>query len=172
MVIQQLHRIARRNGEEAAEELADTYRRLIRIAQQTQRQAKRVVDVLQTVSAAAGQRLHQQFEEILPFMDQVIDQTEQRVIDDEKLSAGEKIVSLFEPHTQIVKRQKAGTATEFGRKLWLEEVEGAIVSGDRILEEPGQDDRYLEQSLTDHQQRFGHPPWLLAGQPRRLLAHQ
>jgi len=52
---------------------------------------------------------------------------------------------------------------EFGRKLWLEEVEGGIVSGYRILDEPGQDDPYVAQSLADHQQRFGHPPWLLAG---------
>jgi IS5 family transposase len=162
-VIQQLHRVARRKGEEAAEELTDSYRRLIRIAQQTQRQGQRVAEALQTVSAAAGQRLHQQFEEFLPLMDQVIYQTERRVIHGEKLCAAEKLVSLFEPHTQIIKRQKAGKATEFGRKLWLEEVEGGIVSGYRILEEAGQDDRYLAQSLTEHQQRFGHPPWLVAG---------
>jgi transposase, IS5 family len=102
--------------------LTDTYRCLIRIAQQTQRQAQRVVDALQTMSAAAGQRLCQQFEEILPLMEQVIYQTERRVIDDEKLSAAEKIVSLFEPHTEIIKRQKSGEAVEFGRKLWLAEV--------------------------------------------------
>src|SRR5947209_4913552 len=160
--IQQLHRIARRKGEEAAEELTETYRHLIRIAQQTERQAQRVVEELQTVSVPAGQRLHQQCEEVLPLIDQVIYQTERRVIHDEKLCAAEKLVSLFEPHTQIIKRQKAGKATEFGRKLWLEEVEGGIVSGYRVLEEAGQDDRYLEQSLAEHQQRFGHPPWLLA----------
>src|SRR5947209_94708 len=62
-VIQQLHRVARRKGEEAAEELTEAYHRLIRIAQQTERQAQRVVEELQTVSAAAGQRLHRQFEE-------------------------------------------------------------------------------------------------------------
>jgi IS5 family transposase len=162
-VIQQLHRIARRKGEEAAEELTATYRRLIRIAQQSQSQAQRVAEALQRMSVPAEQRLHQQFEEVLLLMEQVIYQTERRVIHDEKLSAREKIVSLFEPHTEIIKRQKAGKAVEFGRKLWLEEVEGGIVSGYRVLEEPGQDDRYLKQSLADHQQRFGHPPWLVAG---------
>ncbi len=140
----------RRKGEEAAEKLTDAYRRLIRIAQQTQRQAQRVVDALQTVSAAARKRLHQQFEEILPLMEQVIYQTERRVLYDERLSAREKLVSLFEPQTQIIKRQKAGKAVEFGRKLRLEEVEGGIVSGYRVLGEKGQDDRYLAQSLTDH----------------------
>jgi transposase, IS5 family len=162
-VIQQLHRVARRKGEEAAEELTDTYRRLLRIAQQSHTQAQRVVEALQCLRTSVGQQLSEQLEEVLPLMEQVIYQTERRVIDDEKLSAAEKIVSLFEPHTQIIKRQKAGKAVEFGRKLWLEEVEGGIVSGYRILDEPGQDDPYLAQSLIDHQQRFGHPPWLLAG---------
>lgn len=162
-VIQKLHRVARRKGEEAAEELTETYRRLIRIAEQSHTQARQVMDALRTVSVPAAQRLQEQLEEVLPLMDQVIDQTERRVLNDEKLSAAEKIVSLFEPHTQIIKRQKAGKAVEFGRKLWLEEVEGGIVSGYCILEEPGQDDRYLERSLADHRQRFGHPPWLLAG---------
>jgi IS5 family transposase len=162
-VIQQLHRVARSKGEEAAEELTETYRRLIRIAKQSEHQARRVVEALRTVSAPTEQRLHRQLEEVLPLMEQVIYQTERRVLSDEKLSAAEKIVSLFEPHTQIIKRQKAGKAVEFGRKVWLEEVEGGTVSGYRVLEEAGQDDRYLEQSLADHQQRFGHPPWLVAG---------
>lgn len=162
-VIQQLHRIARRKGEEAAEELTDTYRHLIQIAKQSESQAQRVAEALRTMSVPTGKRLHEQLEEILPLMEQVIYQTERRVLHGEKLCAAEKIVSIFEPHTQIIKRQKAGMAVEFGRKLWLEEVEGGIVSGYRVLEEAGQDDRYLAQSLTDHQQRFGHPPWLLVG---------
>ena len=126
LAIRQLHQVARRKGEEAAEDLTETYRRLIRIAQQTQRHAQRVVDALQTVQAVAGQRLLGQFEEMLPLMDQVIYQTERRVLAGEKLCAAEKLVSLFEPHTQIIKRQKAGKAVEFGRKLWLEEVEGGL----------------------------------------------
>ena len=160
---QQLHRIARRKGEEAAEELTQTYRRLIEVAEQSHTQAVQVAAALQDQAASAGQRLAREREHFLPRVEQVISQAQRRVIGGEKVPATEKIVSLFAPHTQIIKRQKAGKATEFGRKLWLEEVEGGIVSGYRILEEPGQDDAYLGQSLADHQRRFGHPPWLLAG---------
>jgi transposase, IS5 family len=160
---QELHRVARRKGEEAAEDLTETYRRLIEVAKQSCAQARRVAAALKEQTEGGATRLAQELDELLPSVDQVIYQTERRVIHDEKLSAAEKLVSLFEPHTQIIKRQKAGKATEFGRKLWLEEVEGGIVSGYRVLEEAGQDDRYLAQSLADHQQRFGHPPWLLAG---------
>jgi IS5 family transposase len=162
-LIQQLHRVARRKGEEAAEELTETYRRLLRVAEQSRMQAVQVVAALKERRERAAQQLALALDDVLPLVEQVIYQTERRVMYDEKLSAAEKIVSLFEPHTQIIKRHKSGKATEFGRKLWLEEVEGGIVSGYRILDEPGQDDRYLVQSLADHQQRFGHPPWLVAG---------
>lgn len=162
-LLQELHRVARRKGEEAAEELTATYRRLLRVAKQTRTQAVQVAAALQSQGESAAPRLLAQLERVLPLVEQIIRQTERRVIHGEKVPAGEKIVSLFEPHTQIIKRHKSGKATEFGRKLWLEETEGGIVSGYRILEEPGQDDAYLAQSLADHQERFGHPPWLLAG---------
>jgi IS5 family transposase len=160
---QQLHRMARRKGEEAAEELKGTYARLIRVAKQSGAQARQVAATL----SAQGDRAATHLEQILPLVEQVIGQAQRRVIQREKVPATEKIVSLFAPHTQIIKRHKAGKATEFGRKLWLEEhpegTRGGIISGYRILEEPGQDDRYLAQSPADHQQRFDHPPWLLAG---------
>ena len=79
------------------------------------------------------------------------------------MPAREKIVSLFEPHTQIIQRHKPGKAVEFGRKLWLDEVDGGIISRYAILEEAGPDHPYLAASLTGHQHRFGHPPWLVAG---------
>jgi transposase, IS5 family len=160
---QQLHRIARRKGEQAAEELTQTYRRLLGVATQSHAQAVQVAAALRAQGDRADQRLIQHLEGVLPLVEQVISQAERRVLQGEKVPAAEKLVSLFEPHTQIIKRQKPGKAVEFGRKLWLEEVEGGIISGYRLLEEPGQDDRYLPQSLADHQRRFGHPPWLLAG---------
>jgi IS5 family transposase len=160
---QELHRVARRKGEEAAEELTEAYRRLIGVAEQSRAQAVQVAAALKATAGQAGQHLVERLERVLPLVEQVIGQTQRRVLRGEKVPAGEKIVSLFEPHTQIIKRQKPGKPVEFGRKLWLEEVEGGIVSGYRLLEEPGQDDPYVAQSLADHRRRFGHPPWLLAG---------
>jgi len=160
---QHLHRVARRKGEEAAEALTDTYRRLISVAEQSRRQASRGVGALQAQGTRAAQRLGEHLSTLLPLVTQVIDQARRRVIQGETVPASEKLLSLFEPETQIIKRQKPGTPVEFGRKLWLEEVEGGIVSGYRALDQPGQDAPYLPQSLTDHARRFGKPPWLVAG---------
>ena len=43
-------------------------------------------------------------------------------------------MSLFEEHTSIIRRGKAGKETEYGHKVWLEETEGGIISGYRVLE--------------------------------------
>jgi len=160
---QQVHRCARRKGEAAAEEMKALYARLIGIAQQSSRQAERVRVMLQERAEAAAQRLAQQFTHFLPLVGQAITQATRRVLQGETVPAAEKLLSLFEPHTQVIQRHKPGKPIEFGRKLWLDEVDGGLVSRYAVLDQPGQDQPYLADSLAGHQERFGHPPWLLAG---------
>jgi transposase, IS5 family len=92
----------------------------------------------------------------------VVDQFERRVLNGESVAAGEKLVSLFEEHTAIIARGKASKKTEFGRKVWLEEVEGGICSGYRIPEGNPSDDKQLQPTLENHLRLFGRPPWLVA----------
>jgi IS5 family transposase len=158
-----VHRLARRKGEEAAEQMKGAYTRLLGIAQQSCRQAERVQAVLAQQDTPAAQRLGEQFRHFLPLVGQAIGQATQRVLHGEAVPAAAKLLSLFEPHTQVIQRHKPGHAVEFGRKLWLDEVDGGIVSRYALLDQPGQDQPYLADSLAGHQERFGHPPWLLAG---------
>jgi IS5 family transposase len=125
---QQIHRVARRRGEQAAEELQSTYRKLVAVAERTRSQARRVCQALQQTDAHAD-RLVAQFEQFLPVVDQAIDQARRRVLDGEVVPAKDKLLSLFEPHTQVISRHKPGQPVEFGRKLWIEEGDGGIVSG-------------------------------------------
>jgi IS5 family transposase len=138
------------------------YARLIAVARKTQGQAMRVCSVLRTRRIAAARHLRGQLETVLPRLERALRQTERRMLRGETVPASEKIVNLFEPHTQIIMRHKAGKPVEFGRKLWLEEVEGGIVSGWKLLATPGQDSPYLIPSLAAHRQRFGRPPQLVA----------
>jgi len=161
-LVQRLHRLGRRKGDEAAGALRAAYGQLITVARKTRRQAAKVAAALRRQPEPAARRLADAIETILPRLDRVLDQTERRVLHGETVPAGDKIVSLFEPHTQIIVRHKAGQPVEFGRKVWLEEVEGGIVSGWRLLDTPGQDTPYLVSSLEAHRARFGKPPRLVA----------
>jgi IS5 family transposase len=163
-IAQQLHRVARRKGEAAAEELKHAYAKLLDIAQASRRQAARVRDALQAQGTKQAQRVCEQLDHFLPLVDQAMEQARRRVLQGEQVPATEKLLSLFEPHTQVIRRHKAGKPTEFGRKLWLGEVEGGIISEFRLLEDGGGlDHPELPASLEAHQQRFGRPPTLLAG---------
>ena len=161
-LVQSLHRLGRRKGGAAAPAMQRAYARLIAGARKTQGQAMAVCSVLRTRRAAAARRLREQLETFLPRLERALRQTERRILRGETVPATEKIVSLFEPHTQIIVRHKAGKPVEFGRKLWLEEVEGGIVSGWKRLVTPGSDSPYLLPSLTAHRQRFGRLPRLVA----------
>ena len=162
-LVQSLHRLGRRKGEAAAEAMRLAYARLVAVARKTQAQATRVGTALRKRPEPPAQRLARQLDTYLPRVARAIAQAVRRVLQGETVPAGEKIVSLFEPRSQIIVRHKAGKPVEFGRKLWLEEVEGGIVSGWRLLDQPGQDAPHLLPSLAAHQARFGRPPWLVTG---------
>ncbi|HEV7216614.1 MAG TPA: ISNCY family transposase [Chloroflexota bacterium] len=160
---QELHRVARRKGEEAAEALQEAYAKLLHVARQTCRQAERVRETLHERATDQSRRLGERFDHFLPLVGQAMRQAERRVLHGEVVPAKEKLLSLFEPHTQVIQRHKPGKPVEFGRKLLLDEVEGGIISRYHLLDDGGLDHPHLPASLAAHQQRFGRPPDLLAG---------
>src|SRR5690606_14303765 len=132
---QQLHRLARRKRGEGREAMKAAYAGPIATAKRTGAQGKRVLKALRGRADEPGtRRLAAQLEEVLPRLKQGIRQAERRVLEGESVPAGEKLLSLFEPHTQVIPRFKAGKAVEFGRKLRLDEVEGGLISGYAILD--------------------------------------
>lgn len=134
------------------------YHKLVQITKQSVAQAKQVLEVLIEQPDPQTQGFKDTLESFLPRAEQVIEQTIRRVFQDEKVPANEKIVSIFEPHTAIIRRGKAGKPVEYGRKVWLDEVEGGIVSRWEVLEgNPSDTDQWVP-SLDAHQQLFGKPP--------------
>jgi transposase, IS5 family len=161
---QQLHRIARRKGEEARDAMKAAYGRLIDTAKRTGAQARRVLGVLARKTKPPARRLAQRIGAVLPLLVQGIGQATRRVLEGAAVPAPEKLLSLFEPHTQVVPRFKAGKPVEFGRKIRLDEVEGGLVTGYAILEQGGgQDQPCVADALANHQKQFGRAPGLLAG---------
>ena len=112
---------------------------------------------------AAGQRLRAGLARIAPLLDRVVEQTVARALRGGAVPAAQKVCSLFEPHTAVIQRGKVRTPTEFGRKLWLDEVDGGIVTRYALLAGNPPDADQLPASLEHHRARFGRPPDLLAG---------
>jgi len=163
-LVQQLHRIARRKGDQGRAALKAAYSRLVATVKRTAAQGKRVLRAVQErADQGRARQVAEQLAEVLPRLRRGIRQAERRVLKDAPIPAGEKLLSLFEPHTQVIPRFKAGKPVEFGRKLRLDEVEGGLITGYAVLEQGGgQDQPYLGDALANHQRQFGRPPRLLA----------
>jgi transposase, IS5 family len=137
------------------------YRRLLAVAQASVKHAYRVQQVLTGWSDPAAQRLESAIKRTAPLVQQVIGQTERRVLQGETVPASEKLVSLVEPHTAIVRRGKAHLPAEFGRKIMFDEVEGGLVTRYSVLAGNPPDAPELPTSLAHHQTCFGQVPTVL-----------
>jgi transposase, IS5 family len=154
---------AGQRGTETADRMHTAYQRLLDITRATVQQAQRVGDILQAQAIEGTQKLGSTLDHVVPLVQQVIAQTTRRVMQGEAVPAAEKLVSLFEPHTAIIRKGKPGKPTEFGRVIWLDEVEGGIISRYAVLEGNPAEDAQLPPSLDHHLRVFKRPPRLLAG---------
>jgi len=159
---QTLHRQLRRKVEEKEAQQKALYQKLIQTAEQMVRQSQQVIAVLGERSEQQARRLLKEAQRVLPLVERVIAQTRSRVLEGKKMAAGEKVLSLFEPHTRAIPRHKGGALVEFGRHVILDEVEGGIVTRFQILEHPTEHGQALE-AVAHHQALFEHPPNLVAG---------
>ncbi len=154
---------ARRQSQAAKAEMQQGYQQLVRVAQATVAQAKQVLERLTTEDVQPLLRECHTLTTFLPRVEQVIEQTVRCVFEHESVPASEKLVSLFEPHTCIIRRQKAGKETEFGRKVWLDEVDGGIVTRWSILAGNPADETQWQPALDQHCCLFGEPPHQASG---------
>jgi IS5 family transposase len=148
----------RRGGDTTQTVGQAAYQKLVRATQTTIRQAEQVLPVLQAQATPVADKLAETLATFIPRAKQVVDQTIRRVFEQEKVPARDKIVSLFEPHTDIIRRNKIDKPTEYGHKVWLDEVDGSIVTRWEVLEGNPSDEKQWLPSLEHHQARFGKPP--------------
>ena len=149
---------SRRRNQTAKANVRKAYRRLVRITRSSVGQARQVLAALAGRMDEQAQKLRASLEQFIPRVEQAIAQTKRRVFEGEKVPASEKIVSIFEPHSDIICRGKANRPVEFGHKVWLDEVEGGIISNYRILDGNPADSNQWKPSIDHHVELFGRPP--------------
>lgn len=159
----QISNATRKRSQEAKEQSRSAYQKLVGITRKSVGQAQEVVEMLQEVATEEAQTLSESLEHFLPLVEQGIEQTVRRVLEGEKVPAQEKIVSIFEPHTDIIRRGKKDRPVEFGHKVWFDEVDGGIVSNYRVLDGNPSDDGQWAPSLRRHQELFGRSPEQASG---------
>ncbi len=92
----------------------------------------------------------------------VIDQAARRVLDEERVPNDEKLFSIFEPHTELLKRGKAGKAVEFGHMIQIQQVAGKFITDYEVFEKKPVEHQLLQPALNSHKKLFGQYPKSLA----------
>lgn len=99
----------------------------------------------------------------LPIEKKIIKQAERRIIMGEQVPSAEKVYSLFEEHTELIKRGKAGKPIEFGHKVLLAETGEKFIIHYETMPQQRADKELIEESLNAHDKVFGSRPDVLAG---------
>jgi transposase, IS5 family len=141
-----------------------TYRVLIGIAEEVVAAARKALDDTATMlgqDPLIALKIEALRDEIAHYCDlgtRVIGQARRRVLDGEQVPASEKIYSIFEPHTDLIKRGKVRTPVEFGHKVFLaESAKGLITQYDVVKGNPV-DEVHVAPSLWRHRRTFRRGP--------------
>jgi transposase, IS5 family len=162
-------RAARSKAKQGQERLKRAYGQLLSSASRVVGQAKRFAreiatgvkrsaDVVQQLALAG---LRDKLDAIVSLLRQVIKQTRARIVRGDTRSDG-KLVSLFEPATEIIRKGKAGKPTEFGKMVKLQEAENQIVVDYEVYDRRPNDADLLVAAIETHQARLGRIPRLVA----------
>jgi hypothetical protein len=100
--------------------------------------------------------LAEQLKHWIELTEQVCDTAHRRVILQEKVPNNEKLFSLFETHTQLYRRGKAGTPNQFGRQLLVFEDGAGFISHYHLMDRELADaDVVVEQTRKAQQKHRG-----------------
>ena len=164
-----MQQIQRMTAPQRQQQQEPKYRELLRITGQVVQNARQVVEqtkAIRGIDVVAGLAIDQLRREITSYCDladRVIDQTRRRVIEGEQVPSEQKIYSIFEDHTALIKRGKAQKPVEFGHKVFLAESAQGLITDYRVLEGNPADSDHVQASLERHQQIFQHPPECYTG---------
>jgi len=134
------------------------YEELIPLARRVIKQSDRAIEQVQQQcqQRVLSQSWVDQVRHYRRLLDRVIDQAERRVINGESVPATEKIVSLFEPHTDII--IKGHRDIDYGHKINLATDKHGLITQLMIEKgNPCDTERFLPL-IESHQQLYGCVP--------------
>lgn len=144
----------------------NTYAELIGIAEEVVEGGRRALRQTRNIrgkdplSELAIGELQAEIDHYCALGERVIDQARRRVLQGEQVANAEKVYSIFEPHTDLIKRGKVLTPVEFGHKVFLAESARGLITQYDVLDGNPSDEGHVAPSLERHRAAFGCAPQL------------
>jgi hypothetical protein len=157
-IVSAIARISSKKGANYQKRLEEQYRKLLRRAEAL---VSLAADLCQTLENEYefDYVLASQIAEIQGFLkqtQQVCGTARRRVLEGESVPNEDKLFSLFEPHTQLYRRGKAGQPNQFGRLVLIYEDAAGFISHYSILPREAQDQDVAVEQTRALQQRLNH----------------
>jgi IS5 family transposase len=153
---------SRHKGPEGEAKRKKQYKELLRFSRQVWNDAKRVIAEVGEMPAKKRRGLRglcEHLSEMAGRVRQVVKQTKIRVFDGVTQLPG-KIVSLFEPHTEIIRKGKASKPTEFGKLVQVQETENQIITHYDVFDKRPSDRDLLLGAVEAHERVLDRVPHL------------
>jgi len=164
-------RAAKVHTETGKERMKTGYAKLLAVGRRVVQQATSVVERL---AGRAGEKLRvtgnilkvlgaqATLEHFVPLVQRVLVQTRERVFKG-NTHVADKLLSLFEPSTAVIKKGKAHKPNEFGRLVRIDEVENGIVSNYEVQVGNPADVDAWQPAISQHKAQFGSAPRFATG---------
>jgi IS5 family transposase len=161
-------RSSRSRVAQGQERMKVSYRKLLYHTARVVGQAKRFAEEVATgrkrahglIEQISLEAMRAYLERMIPLVRQVMHQTRERIFQGNTHVKG-KLVSLFEPHTEIIRKGKASKPTEFGKMVKIQEAEAQIVTHYEVYGERPSDCDLLVPAIDLHRQLLGRKPYLV-----------
>lgn len=156
--------IQRMTSSQRQTRLTGKYGELIAITQEMVQSAHAVLEkskdakVRDVQQEALLRKLQEEITHYCQLGERVLHQTRRRVLEGEQVPNAEKVFSIFEPHTDLIRRGKPRTPEEFGHKVFLAESAQGLITQYEVLDGNPADQNQVEASLLHHQATFDRPP--------------
>ena len=136
------------------------YQDLLKVSEKVSTYAKNAVRMVEASACLHLIPIVTDLKDVLALTQRVIDQTTRRVIQGESVPADEKVVSLFESHTDIIKKDRRDTL--YGHKICLGVGHSNLVTDCLIVKGNPADSTLMDTMLERHDQIYGRYPLKVA----------
>lgn len=168
--ILEIGRAARSKGGAGKERLQQGYEKLLvsvsRVVGQAKCFSREIATGVKTsrdvFKQAALEGLRKELDTMAPRVKQVMQQARARVFGGDT-HVPEKLVSIFEPTTEVIRKGKASKPTEFGKMVKIQEGENQIITSFEVYEKRPNDSALLIPAIESHEEQLGCTPRLVAG---------
>lgn len=138
------------------------YKDLVKISRKTVGYAQELISILDSfcfadvMEAVMAKGIAEELAHYTGLAQSVIKQTERRVVHGEKVPSLEKVVSIFEPHTDIIVKDRRDVS--YGHKICLTSGKSNLITDCVILEGNPADSTLTQEMLDRQKELYGRYP--------------